>query len=64
MKVIKMNARQYEKMRNEQLRETMEKAGIKDYTNVCLSADQQEYEVTLKNGTEVIIPSGLPYHYD
>jgi hypothetical protein len=64
MKVIKMNARQYEKMRNEQLRETMEKAGIKDYTNVCLSADQQEYEVTLKDGTEVIIPSGLPYHYD
>ena len=64
MKVIKMNARQYEKMRNEQLRETMEKAGIKDYTNVCLSADQQEYEVTLKNGTEVTIPSGLPYHYD
>lgn len=64
MKVIKMNARQYEKMRNEQLRETMEKEGIKDYTNVCLSADQQEYEVTLKNGTEVTIPSGLPYHYD
>jgi hypothetical protein len=64
MKVIKMNARQYEKMRNEQLKETMEKAGIKDYTNVCLSADQQEYEVTLKNGTEVTIPSGLPYHYD
>jgi molybdopterin converting factor small subunit len=64
MKVIKMNARQYEKMRNEQLRETMEKAGIKDYTNVCLSADQQEYEVTLKDGTEVTIPSGLPYHYD
>ena len=64
MKVIKMNARQYEKMRNEQLKETMEKAGIKDYTNVCLSADQQEYEVTLKNGTEVMIPSGLPYNYD
>jgi len=64
MKVIKMNARQYEKMRNDQLRETMEKAGIKDYTNVCLSADQQEYEVTLKNGTEITIPSGLPYHYD
>jgi hypothetical protein len=34
-----MNSKQYEKMRNEQLRETMEKAGIKDYTNVCLSAD-------------------------
>ena len=51
-------------MRNEQLKETMEKAGITEYTNVCLSADQQEYEVTLKDGTTVIVPSGLPYHYD
>jgi len=25
---------------------------------------RQEYEVTLQNGTEVTIPSGLPYHYD
>ncbi len=51
-------------MRNEQLKETMEKAGIIEYANVCLSADQQEYEVTLKDGTTVIVPSGLPYHYD
>jgi hypothetical protein len=59
-----MNSKQYEKMRNEQLKETMENAGIKDYTRVCLSVDQQEYEVTLKNGTVVMIPSGLPLHYD
>jgi len=59
-----MNSRQYEKMRNGQLKETMEKAGITEYTSVCLSADQQEYEVTLKDGTIVIVPSGLPYHYD
>jgi hypothetical protein len=59
-----MNPRQYEKMRNEQLRETMEKAGITDYTSVCLSADQQEYEVTLKDGSTMIVPSGLPMHYD
>jgi hypothetical protein len=59
-----MNSRQYEKMRNEQLKETMKKAGITEYTNVCLSADQQEYEVTLKDGTIVIVSSGLPYHYD
>jgi hypothetical protein len=59
-----MNSRQYEKMRNEQLKEIMEHSGIVDYKSVCLSADQQEYEVTLKDGTIVIVPSGLPYHYD
>jgi hypothetical protein len=57
-----MNSRQYEKMCNEQLKETMEKVGITEYTTVCLSADQQEYEVILKDGTTVIVPSGLPYH--
>ena len=59
-----MNSRQYEKMRNEQLTETMKKAGTTDYTSVCLSADQQEYEVTLKDGSTLIVPSGLPMHYD
>ena len=59
-----MNSRQYEKMRNQQLKETMESAGITDYKSVCLSADQQEYEVTLKDGSIIIVPSGLPYHYD
>jgi hypothetical protein len=59
-----MNSRQYEKMRNDQLRETMKKAGILEYTRVCLSADQQEYEVTLKDGSIVMVPSGLPMHYD
>ena len=46
------------------LQETMKNAGITEYKSICLSTDQQEYEVTLKNGTEVTIPSGLPYHYD
>jgi hypothetical protein len=59
-----MNSRQYEKMRNEQLKETMKKAGILEYKRVCLSADQQEYEVTLKDGSVVIVPSGLSIHYD
>ena len=59
-----MNSRQYEKMRNEQLTETIKKAGILEYKRVCLSADQQEYEVTLKDGSVVIVPSGLPMHYD
>ena len=59
-----MNSRQYEKMRNEQLKETMQKVGITEYISVCLSADQQEYEVTLKNGSVVTVPSGLPLHYD
>jgi hypothetical protein len=59
-----MNSRQYEKMRNDQLRETMKKAGILEYTRVCLSADQQEYEVTVKDGSIVMVTSGLPMHYD
>lgn len=59
-----MNSRQYEKMCNEQLKETMKKSGITEYTMVRLSADQQEYEVTVVDGKIVKIPSGLPYHYD
>ncbi len=59
-----MNSRQYEKMRKEQLKETLAKFNITDYLSVCLSADQQEYEVVLKNGSSVTIPSGLPYHED
>ena len=59
-----MNSRQYAKMREEQLTETLKKAGITEYKSVCLSCDQQEYEVVLKDDTTVVIPSGLPYHYD
>jgi len=54
----------YEKMRNDQLKETMSKAGVTDYTSICLSADQLEYEVTLKDGSTVVVPSGLPEHID
>ena len=59
-----MNSRQYEQMRNQQLQETMKNAGITEYKSVCLSTDQQEYEVELHNGTILLIPSGLPYHCD
>jgi uncharacterized protein CbrC (UPF0167 family) len=59
-----MNSRQYEKMRNEQLAETLKKEGITEYKSVCLNCDQQEYEIEFADGTTVIIPSGLPYHYD
>lgn len=59
-----MNSRQYEKLRNQQLKEILEKANITDYKSVCLSADQQEYEVELLDGSFVKILSGLPVHYD
>jgi hypothetical protein len=59
-----MNSREYAKIRTEQLRQILSEAGITDYKSVCLSADQQEYEVVLKDDSLLIIPSGLPYHYD
>lgn len=59
-----MNSKQYQKMRDEQFKEAMKNAGITEYTRVCLSADQQEYEVTLKDGTTVVVPSKLPLHED
>lgn len=61
---MRMTSRMYEKMRNEQLKETMAKAGIAEYTSVCLSADQLEYEVTLNDGSTITVPSGLPEHMD
>lgn len=57
-----MNAKQYQKMRLEQLSETLMKAGITEYKSVTLSSDQQEYQIVLTNGDVVTIPSGLPYH--
>jgi len=64
IKEIYMNSRQYEKMRNEQLAETLKRKGITEYKSVCLSCDQQEYEVTMNTGEIVTIPSGLPFHED
>jgi hypothetical protein len=61
---IYMNSRQYEKMRNEQLAETLKKEGITEYKSVRLSCDQQEYEVTMNNSEIITIPSGLPFHED
>jgi uncharacterized protein CbrC (UPF0167 family) len=59
-----MNSKQYEKIRNEQLAETLKKEGITEYKSVCLSCDQQEYEVTMNNGEIITIPSGLLFHED
>jgi hypothetical protein len=59
-----MNSKQYEKMRKDQLTEMLAKYNITEYLSVCLSTDQQEYEVVLKNGNSLTIPSGLPYHED
>lgn len=59
-----MNSKQYEKIRKDQLTETLAKFNITEYLSVCLSADQQEYEVVLKNGSSLTIPSGLLFHED
>lgn len=59
-----MNSREYAKMRTEQLEQVLSESGITDYKSVCLSADQQEYEVVLKDDSLLIIPSGLPLHED
>lgn len=57
-----MNSKQYQKMRLQQLSETLMKAGITEYKSVTLSGDQQEYQIVLTSGDVVTIPSGLPYH--
>lgn len=59
-----MNSRQYEKMMNEALNQTLVEANITEYKTVCLSADRTQYEVTLKDGSKKIIPSGFEYFED
>lgn len=61
-----MNSRQYEKRMIEICNETLKSAGISesDYTSVGLSANRTEYEVTLNDGSTVIVPSGLNYLED
>ena len=54
-----MNSRQYEKMRKEALEFTLNQVGITEYKSVSLSADHTEYEVTLNNGTTLVVPSGF-----
>ena len=63
---MRFNSRMYEKQQNDNLARVLALVGVKegDYTRVCLSADQQEYVLTLTNGKEFAIPSGLPYHED
>jgi hypothetical protein len=62
----KMNSRQYEKMMTEIYKATLGNAGINEgeYTSVCLSADRTEYEVTLIDGSIVVVPSGFEYTED
>jgi hypothetical protein len=64
IKPTNMSSRQYEDMRKTHLNEIMKKAGITEYLNISLSLNQQEYEVTLRNGKTIKVPSELPYHYD
>ena len=61
-----MNSRQYEKMMNNVLNEALDRSGISadDCNGICLSADRTEYEITLKDGSTKIIPSGLTYFED
>lgn len=61
-----MNSRQYEKMMRAAYKSALVEAGIceDECTSVVLSADRTEYEVTLTNGSTVIIPSGFEYMED
>lgn len=59
-----MNSRQYARMMEEALNQTLLEAGISEYMSVCLSADRIEYEVTLTDGSIQIIPSGFEYFED
>ena len=59
-----MNSRQYARMMEEALNQTLLEAGISEYTSVCLSADRTEYEVVLKDDSIKIIPSGFEYFED
>lgn len=65
-KVFEMNSRQYEKMMTEIYKATLSNAGLNEgeYTSVGLSANRTEYEVTLNDGSVVIIPSGFDYLED
>ena len=61
-----MNSRQYEKMMRAARKFALADAGISEdeCTSVVLSADRTEYEVTLTNGSTVIIQSGFDYMED
>jgi len=61
-----MNSRQYERMMTEALNTTLTEAGIdpEDCTGSCLSSDRTEYEITLKDGSTRIIPSGFDLFED
>ena len=59
-----MNSRQYEKMMNEALADTLAEFDITDYKSVVLSADRTEYEVELVDGNIKTIPSGFDYFED
>lgn len=58
-----MNSRQYAQQQEAAYKTTLADAGFteEDYVSVCLSADRTQYEVTLKDNSVVIVPSGFEY---
>jgi adenosylcobinamide amidohydrolase len=58
-----MNSTQYAQQQQEAYKNTLANAGLaeQDYTGVCLSADRTQYEVVLKDGSVVLVPSGFEY---
>jgi adenosylcobinamide amidohydrolase len=60
-----MNSTQYAQQQAA-YKNTLANAGIaeQDYTGVCLSADRTQYEVVLKDGSVVLVPSGFEYCSD
>ena len=61
-----MNSRQYAQQQEAAYKTTLANAGLaeQDYTSVCLSADRTQYEVVLKDGSIVLVPSGFEYRPD
>lgn len=59
-----MNSRQYAKIIEAAYKDALNKAGITEYTSICLSADRTEYEVMLRDGSLIIIESGFDYFED
>ena len=58
-----MNSRQYAQQQEAAYKTTLANAGLaeQDYTGVCLSSDRTQYEVTLKDGSVVLVSSGFEY---
>lgn len=59
-----MYSRQYERQQLEHLQEVLDAIGIKEYQRCVLSADRTTYEITLRNGRVMTVPSGFDYFED